>query len=175
VRHRELSLKLAALTVGMFFFGFALVPLYDIFCYLTGFGGRTARAAVEVEENVDQSRVVRVEFVASVGQTAPWEFRPTVSSMLVHPGQLYQTDFFAQNRTTRHISGQAVPSVAPGLAAQHFKKVECFCFTEQAFEPGEGRDMGVTFMVDRALPAHLDTLTLSYTMYALPESDEGKR
>jgi cytochrome c oxidase assembly protein subunit 11 len=173
VRHRELSLKLAALTVGMFFFGFALVPLYDIFCDLTGLGGRTVNAAAEVEQNVDESRLVRVEFVASLGQTAPWEFRPGVSSMVVHPGQLYETHFFARNRTARHITGQAVPSVAPGLAARHFKKVECFCFTEQAFEPGEGRDMGVTFLIDPTLPAHLDTLTLSYTMYALPEPDEG--
>jgi cytochrome c oxidase assembly protein subunit 11 len=169
MRHRELGLKLAGMTVGMFCFGFALVPLYDVFCDVTGFGGRTANAAANVEERIDASRLVRIEFVASLGQTAPWEFHPAVSSMMVHPGQLYETSFFARNQTGRQITGQAVPSVAPGLAARHLKKIECFCFTEQAFEPNEGRDMGVTFLIDPELPAHLDTLTLSYTLYAAPE------
>jgi cytochrome c oxidase assembly protein subunit 11 len=91
--------------------------------------------------------------------------------MEVHPGQLYETHFHARNKTNRHITGQAVPSVAPGLAAQHFKKIECFCFTQQMFMPDEGRDMGVTFLIDPELPAHLDTLTLSYTLYALPDNE----
>jgi cytochrome c oxidase assembly protein subunit 11 len=169
VRHRELTLKLAALAVGMFFFGFALVPLYDVFCALTGLGGKTENAAAEVVEHVDVSRTVRVEFVAALGPTAPWEFHPAVSSMQVHPGEINATSFFARNLTDRGITGQAAPSVAPGLAAQHFKKIECFCFTEQVFAPGEGRDMGVRFLIDPELPAHLDTVTLAYTLYAVPD------
>jgi cytochrome c oxidase assembly protein subunit 11 len=169
MRHRELTLKLAALAGGMFLFGFALIPLYDVFCDLTGLGGRTAATAAAVEEQIDASRTVRVEFVASLGPTAPFEFRPNVSSMEVHPGEIVATSFHARNLTARHSSAQAVPSVAPGLAAQHFKKIECFCFTEQTFEPDEGRDMDVRFLIDPSLPAHFDTVTLSYTLYAAPK------
>ena len=165
--HRELGLKLAALTAGMFFFGFALVPLYDIFCDLTGLGGRTADAPMQAEERVDAARTVRVEFVASVGAAAPWEFRPISSSMRIHPGEIREATFHARNLTQQSLSGQAVPSVAPGLAARYLKKIECFCFTRQAFEGGESRNMGVSFMLDPALPAHIDTLTLSYALFAV--------
>jgi len=165
--HRELGLKLAALTAGMFFFGFALVPLYDIFCDLTGLGGRTADAPMQAEERVDAARTVRVEFVASVGAAAPWEFRPISSSMRIHPGEIREATFHARNLTQQSLSGQAVPSVAPGLAARHFKKIECFCFTEQAFAAGEARDLSVRFLVDPNLPEHIDTVTLGYTFYAI--------
>jgi cytochrome c oxidase assembly protein subunit 11 len=164
---RYLSAKLAALTIGMFFFGFALVPLYAVFCSVTGFGGRTADAAQTVVEHVDADRSVKVEFVAALGPIAPWEFRPTVSSMVVHPGELYTAEFFARNLTDKPIVGQAVPSVSPGAAAAHFKKVECFCFTQQAFEPNEARNMRVTFTVAPELPEYIDTLTLGYTFYAV--------
>lgn len=168
MQHRELGIKLAVLTVGMFFFGFALVPLYDVFCDLTGLGGRTAAAPAVVEEDIDVTRGVRVEFVASVGSGAPLEFRPAVSSMTVHPGQIHTTSFFARNLTSHELTGQAVPSVAPGVGARYFKKIDCFCFTAQTFDPAEGRDLEVRFLVDPTLPAHLDTLTLSYTFYAAP-------
>lgn len=163
---RTLSLKLVLLTVAMFGFGFALVPIYDIFCDITGLGGRTATAAETVAELPLIDRTVRLEFISSVNRGAPFEFRPTVSSMQVTPGQIYETAYFARNLTAAGIVAQAVPSVAPGLAAAHLKKIECFCFTEQAFEPNEGRDMGVRFMVDPDLPGHIDTLTLSYALFA---------
>jgi cytochrome c oxidase assembly protein subunit 11 len=164
--NRGLVGRLAVMACAMFAFGFALVPLYDVFCEVTGLGGRTAdTAATVVESAVDPDRTVTVEFVAVVNEQAPWEFRPAVTSLEVHPGQLYDTTFFARNLTTRELVGQAVPSVAPGEAARHFKKTECFCFTSQEFAPGEGRDMGLTFMVDPDLPAHVDRLTLSYTFF----------
>jgi cytochrome c oxidase assembly protein subunit 11 len=165
VQHRELGLKLAALALGMFFFGFALVPFYDVFCALTGLGGKTANAAAEVTEAVDETRTVRVEFVAAVAPTAPWEFRPTRSSIQVHPGAIIETSFMARNLTDGNRTGQAVPSVAPGLAAQHFKKIECFCFTAQSFGPHEERSLSVRFFIDPELPAHFDTVTLAYTLY----------
>lgn len=165
VRHTGLVLKLIGLTAGMFLFGFALVPLYDVFCDITGLGGRTDGGAAAVTEQVDESRSVRVEFVAAVPSAAPWEFAPIVASMQAHPGKLYRTAFRARNPTGRPMTGQAVPSVAPGIAAEHFKKVECFCFTQQSFEPAEARDMPVVFMLSRELPAHLDTVTLSYTFF----------
>jgi cytochrome c oxidase assembly protein subunit 11 len=167
MRHKELSLKLAALTVAMFAFGFALVPIYNVFCDLTGLGGRTASAVETVVEQAGVDRKVRLEFIASVDRTAPFEFRPTVGSMEIQTGQLYEATYWAKNLTHSPIVGQAVPSVSPGLAASHLKKVECFCFTEQKFAADEGREMGVTFMIDPALPEHIDTLTLSYALFAV--------
>jgi cytochrome c oxidase assembly protein subunit 11 len=164
---RRLGLKLALLTAAMFGFGFALVPLYDVFCDVTGFGGKTSGVPETFVGEVDENRSVRVEFVASLGQIAPWEFHPAVSSMVVHPGALNDATFFARNLTDRHVVGQAVPSISPGEAAEHFKKIECFCFTQQEFEPNEARDMGVSFTVSPDLPDYIDTLTLSYTFYAV--------
>jgi cytochrome c oxidase assembly protein subunit 11 len=167
--HRELVLKLVALTGGMFAFGFALVPIYDAFCELTGFGGKTANVAQVVTENVDDSRTVRIEFVASRQRSAPYEFAPQVSHLVVHPGQVYETAFHARNLTGEALVAQAVPSVAPGAAAQFLRKVECFCFTTQAFAPNEERELKLVFMVDPELPAHTDTLSLSYTLFALAD------
>jgi cytochrome c oxidase assembly protein subunit 11 len=164
--HRVLTLKLLVLTGAMFAFGFALVPLYDAFCAITGFGGKTAAAPQVVQEAVDESRTVRVEFLASLERAAPYDFEPTVAQMTVHPGKIYETQYRARNLTAQPLVAQAVPSVAPGAAAQHLKKIECFCFTTQAFEPNEERELKVVFMVDPSLPAHLDTLSLSYTLFA---------
>jgi cytochrome c oxidase assembly protein subunit 11 len=165
---RFLGLKLAGLVAAMFAFGFALVPLYDVFCELTGYGGRTANAAAaEVHAAPDESRTLRVEFVANVPNGAPWEFRPAVSHLDVHPGEIYETHYKARNLTAQPLVAQAVPSVAPGPAADHFKKLECFCFTTQAFEPRETRDLKVVFMLDKELPEHVDTVSLSYTLFAL--------
>ena len=151
-RERGLPLQLVAMAVGMFAFGFALVPLYDVFCDITGLGGRTNSTAATVIEAPDENRVVTVEFVTTVNEYAPWEFKPTVASLDVNPGRLYRTDFSARNLSSGAIVGQAVPSVAPAAAATHFKKTECFCFTAQSFEPEETKDMPVQFMVDPELP-----------------------
>lgn len=167
--HRFLTLKLIGLCAAMFAFGFALVPLYDVLCKVTGLGGKTSGAPAAVVEAVDESRTVQVEFVATLGRHAPLEFRPNVSRMEVHPGKLYETTFYARNLTEEPLTAQAVPSVAPGLAARHFKKVECFCFTSQTFGPGEGRDMTLQFMVASELPAHQETVSLSYMMFELTE------
>lgn len=164
--NRNLSLKLLGLTVAMFGFGFALVPIYSVFCEITGLGGRTSSTAETVVERPDEQRSVRLEFVASVDRSAPFEFKPAVASMRVTPGKIYETAYFAQNLRSEAIVTRSVPSVAPGTAADHVRKIECFCFTEQAFEPDEGRSMGVTFMVEPELPANIDTLTLSYALFA---------
>ena len=163
---RIMVLKLAGLTVGMFGFGFLLVPIYEVFCDITGLGGRTSgEAAQHVAVAPDTSRSVRVEFVASVNANGPWEFRPAVASMTVHPGEMYTTTYWARNMRDLDVIGHAVPSVAPGSAARYFTKTECFCFTEQQFGPNEGRDMPVIFIIDPDLPAHVDTVTLSYTFF----------
>ena len=166
---RTLVWKLAAIGAAMFAFGFALVPLYNAFCTLTGFGGKTAgvAAAATVREQPDPARTVRVEFVASLPRGAPWEFGPDVSHMDVHPGELYVTHFRTRNLTGRELVAQAVPSVAPGPAARYFRKTECFCFSTQQFAPHESRELKVAFMVAPELPAYVDTLTLSYTFYTV--------
>ncbi len=164
--HRLLAGKLVLMAAAMFGFGFLLVPLYDVFCQVTGIGSRTGTpTAATVTENPASDRLVTVEFVATRNQQAPWEFRPEVASMEVVPGKLYDTTYFARNLTDRQITGQAVPSVAPGQANKYFKKTECFCFQAQEFAPAEGRDMGLTFLVDPDLPAHIDRVTLSYTFF----------
>ncbi len=165
--NRGLVTRLAIMAVCMFGFGFLLVPIYNVLCAITGLGGRTnaTAAVIPAEIRVDAGRTVTVEFVATLNQQAPWEFHPNVSSMQIHPGQLYDTSFYARNLTDHELIGQAVPSVAPGTAAKHFHKTQCFCFTSQKFLAREGRDMGVQFMVDPDLPEYVDRITLSYTFF----------
>lgn len=164
--NKTLVAKLLVLAVAMFGFGFLLVPLYDIFCDILGIDSRPANtAAIVSSDAVDETRFVTVEFMAALNEYAPWDFRPNVVSMEIHPGKLYDTSYFALNLTDRQIVGQAVPSVAPSQAARYFHKTECFCFTSQNFGPNEGKDMGLQFTIDRELPAHIDRVTLSYTFF----------
>jgi len=163
--NRKVVQRLLFTVVAMFGFGFAMVPLYDVFCEITGINGKTGGRVAVTATEPDMSRSVKVEFIASLNQSMPWDFNPEVSSMEVHPGKMYQTQFFAKNRTDKVMIGQAVPSVSPGAAARHFKKTECFCFTEQQFSAGERRGMPLMFMVDRALPKEIEVVTLSYTFF----------
>ena len=158
--------RLAVVVLAMFGFGYALVPLYDVLCEITGLGGRTGVvAAGALDGSVDTSRTVKVQFLGTVNSRLPWEFRPNVASMEVHPGQVYETTYFARNLSETATIGQARPSVAPSIASLHFNKTECFCFVEQEFGPGEARDMPVRFVLSRDLPADIATVTLSYTFF----------
>ena len=166
---RHLPWKIVAISVAMFAFGFFLLPpLYDTFCEITGFGGKTATAASTEVERPDPSRTVRVEFLASVPRGVPFTLEPEVSHMEVHPGQTYETHYRARNLTGSPLTAQAVPSVAPGDAARYFNKAECFCFTTQDFQPHEELELKLVFMVDTKLPANLDALSLSYTYFSAP-------
>lgn len=177
--NRRVVRRLFIVVLAMFGFGFALVPLYDVFCDITGINGKTGRIAAEeaLTRQVDEQRLVTVEFLASVNSDLPWEFHPLVRKIQVHPGEIREVHYFAQNRTAHSIVGQAVPSLAPGLAAKYFNKTECFCFTQQTLGPGEGREMPLRFVVDPDLPADVRTVSLSYTFYpaqgAEPASAEG--
>ena len=163
---RALTVRLLALAVGMFAFGFALVPIYDVFCEITGFGGKTNEtAATNVVAEADVSRDIKLEFVTTVNQYAPWEFASEIEGMTVHPGGLYEAWFVATNLTDKHKIAQAVPSVAPQQAASYFKKLDCFCFSNQEFMPGEEKRMPVRFIVDSDLPEYVYTITLSYTFF----------
>ena len=163
--NRALTGRLLVLVVAMFGFGFLLVPLYDVFCEITGFGGRTNATAVAVEEAPDLSREIRVEFVTTVNSYAPFAFEADVDSMTVHPGRMYFATFTALNLTESDKIAQAVPSVAPVSAAAHFTKIECFCFTSQDFAANEQRAMPLQFIVSPDLPEYVDTITLQYTFY----------
>ena len=163
--NRSLTIRLLVLVTVMFGFGFLLVPLYDVFCEITGFGGRTNATAAITEEMPDLSREIRVEFVTTVNSYAPFDFAADVDSMTVHPGKMYSATFTARNLSEDDKVAQAVPSVAPVSAAEHFMKIECFCFTSQDFVANEERAMPLQFIVDPDLPAYVDTITLQYTFY----------
>ncbi len=164
--NRGLTFKLLVFALGSFGFGFALVPLYDVLCSVTGVGDQKAlaRAAV-VTEHPDLNRTVTVDFLAELPSTGNWEFRPVQSSITVHPGKLYEAHFIARNLMGHATTAQAVPNIAPSKAAAYFRKTECFCFSPQHFAQGEQREMPVRFFVDPALPGYIDRITLAYTFY----------
>ena len=167
---RKHVIVLAVLAVGMLGFAYALVPLYDVFCELTGINGKTSGRAVDpttVSEVLlkPSDREVTIQFLAQVGNGMPWEFRPTEHRLKVRLGEINTTNYYARNRAAQAVTGQAVPSVTPGYAAKHLHKVECFCFTQQRLEAGEDLYMPVKFYIDDDLPAELHTLSLSYTLF----------
>ena len=167
----NMTWKLLAIAAGSFGFGFALVPLYNVLCAVTGYGDQAKLLQkVRAIEHPDPSRTVTVQFLADVASAGGWEFRPEARSIQVHPGQLYTAEFYAHNLTGRDTVAQAVPNIAPSEVAAYFHKTECFCFTPQHFALDEGRDMPVRFIIDPALPRHIDIITLAYTFY-----DESSR
>jgi len=159
--------RLGIAAVLMFGFGFALVPLYDVFCEITGLNGKTGRIELEeaLSQAVDEDRLVTVEFLGTVHSDLPWEFRPMIRRIKVHPGEVTEVNYYAMNKTDNIVAGQAIPSLAPGLAAKYFNKTECFCFTRQSLGPGEAKEMPLRFVVDPALPENVRTVSLSYTFF----------
>ena len=158
--------KLILIAVLMFGFGYSLVPLYKRICELTGINilaVQETKAVETVNTQIDKSRTITVEFDAS-GQ-GPWRFRPTVSSLQVHPGEMAQIVYEVVNTQDRIINAQAIPSYAPQEAAAHFRKLECFCFKQQTLAAHEARQMPVSFYIDPALPKNVKTITLSYTFF----------
>jgi len=162
---RRTGLKLAAVAAGMFVFGYALVPLYDVICEVTGLNGKPGRAEAKVADQPDMSRWVTVEFTGQSMSGLPWEFRPAQKSIRVRPGVLSEAVYEVRNTASEAITGQAVPSVAPSKAASQLKKIECFCFTQQTLAAGESRRMPVKFVVDPSLSRDISTVTLSYAFF----------
>jgi cytochrome c oxidase assembly protein subunit 11 len=169
--NRTTLVKLAAIAVLMFGFGFALVPLYKKFCEAAGVYDLQKPDQVR-NTQVDESRTLTVQFDTST-RGLPWEFRALTRSVRVHPGQMVQVVFEVTNTSDASIVGQAIPSYGPQVAAQYVKKVECFCFARQEVKAGERRQMPVQFVVDPALPADVSTITLSYTFFELPGSRDS--
>lgn len=163
--------KLATITVLMFGFGYALVPIYKAICEITGInvlalgeqvmGGNKARVSSNTQ--VDTTRSITVEFDAN--SRGPWQFKPAQRSVIVHPGELTTVQYEFQNTQDRRMSAQAIPSYAPQQAMAHFNKLECFCFNQYTLEPGEKKVWPVAFVIDPKLSKDVTTITLSYTFF----------
>jgi cytochrome c oxidase assembly protein subunit 11 len=163
---KRLVLRLLGVVVGMFAFGFALVPLYDVFCEITGANGKTAgKFTVTQAQEIDEQRLVTIQFLTSNNGDMPWEFRPKKRMLKIHPGELNSTSFYVRNPANKTMVAQAVPSVSPFHAAQYLHKTECFCFDQQQLAQGEEMDMPLRFIIDADLPKDVNTLTLSYTLF----------
>jgi cytochrome c oxidase assembly protein subunit 11 len=173
--------KLALLAALMFGFGFAMVPLYKKICEVTGinFLTKTDREAADFARNtqVDRSRIVTVEFDSN--HHGPWRFSPERRSVDVHPGELVTVEYELVNTQARSMAGQAIPSYAPQVSMQYFRKLECFCFKQQALEASQTRRFPVVFVIDPKLPPDVRTITLSYTFFEVgagvqPQVDAGR-
>lgn len=174
--NKKVTRNLLFVVVAMFGFGFALVPLYDVFCDITGLNGKTTGEQYVSDKpiQIDTSREITVEFLANLNAEMPWEFEPLTRAVKVHPGESSRIEYVARNKTDKDIVGQAVPSVSPGLAAGHFQKTECFCFTEQVLKAGEEKIMPVVFMIDPSVDEDVHEVTLSYTFFIKPGSEDAK-
>lgn len=179
--HSRLIGRLLLLVLAAFAFAFALVPLYNVLCQATGFNGKIVApgairdgfgvgglktAAVPVSK-VDTGRTVRVEFTGTVMPGLPWDMRPLTLSLDIHPGELQQVSYLVRNTSNRTVVGQAVPSISPGQAAQHFEKIECFCFSQQTLGPGEAREMPLAFIVKPEVDRSISHITLSYAFFGV--------
>jgi cytochrome c oxidase assembly protein subunit 11 len=165
--------KLLVIAVLMFGFGYALVPIYKKICEITGVNLLTPKNVTldEIKNTqVDTSRTITIEFDGTAN--GPWRFRPTVSSMEVHPGEMAQVMYEVVNTQPRAIDAQAIPSYAPQQASAHFKKMECFCFQQQTLEANQAKQMPVVFFIDPALPRDVKTITLSYTFFEIAGRDK---
>jgi len=168
-QHRNMRLALKLGLVALFFtgFGFAMVPIYDVFCELTGLNGKTNAVAAVVNKNtqIDFSRSVKVEFLSQSMPGVALSFKPEQFSIKVHPGEISRINYVITNTTNKEFVGQAVPSITPAAAAQYFEKLACFCFEQQTFKPGETRTMPVVFVINPEMSRDLGTVTLSYAFF----------
>ena len=162
--NRRLFIRLALVAAGMFGFGYALVPFYYQICAAWGVNSFGELRAEPVNTQVDASRMVTIELDANA-PGLPWRFKPLVRHIEVHPGQLARVEYEVVNERAATVTGQAVPSYGPAAAGEYFKKLECFCFTQQTLAPGETRRMPVLFVVDPKLPRDVNTITISYTFF----------
>ncbi|WP_133127666.1 cytochrome c oxidase assembly protein [Legionella nagasakiensis] len=165
--HSKLLMILTAIVLGMFGFGFALVPIYNSLCKALNINGKINPEAVSYDANthVAKERDVLVEFVATNNSGIPWDFYPKTRKLRIHPGEIAKLSFYAENKTSHTMTVQAIPSVTPGIAAKYLKKTECFCFTQQTLNGHEAMDMPLLFHIDTDLPANVKTITLAYTLF----------
>jgi len=166
--HNGVVFKSIAVVFGMLAFVFVgLVPMYNLICEWTGLTGKTAGKyeLTTTDTSVDMSRTIKVQFLANNNEGMPWQFRPVETSVEVHPGELKTVYFYAKNETGKDMIGQAVPSLSPFNLTEYFHKTECFCFQQQPLAGGEDAEMGLQFIVDKEIPADVELMTLSYTLF----------
>lgn len=169
-QNNKMVIRLVVIVMGMFGFGFALVPLYDVFCDLTGINGKTDNTAASYQMvEVDESRSITVEFITKTMTGMPWEFRAETFRMEVHPGELSTVGFYVRNPSNSNMVAQAIPSVSPGEAALYLNKTECFCFNQQPLDSGAEAYMPMQFYVDPQLPEDISYFTVQYTLYDVTE------
>ena len=161
---KRLVTRLIMLTVVMFAFGFALVPIYDVMCKAFGINGKTGGQYAGSQVS-DPTRSVKVQFLSTNASDMVWDFYSTADQIDVNPGAVNQMIFVARNPTDKPMTAQAIPSISPAEAAAYFHKTECFCFSQQVLQPGERIEMPVRFIVDRDLPKDVKHLTLAYTLF----------
>lgn len=162
--NRRMLVRLSAVALAMFGFGYALVPFYDAICSALGVNELVKADARPANTQVDATRTVTVELDANA-HGLPWRFRPLVRHISVHPGELATVEYEIANVRDRPVTAQAVPSYGPARAGEHFRKIECFCFTQQTLAAGETRRLPVVFVLDPKLPRDVSTVTLSYTFF----------
>jgi cytochrome c oxidase assembly protein subunit 11 len=174
-KNAKLVRTLVLVALGMFGFGYAMVPLYDVLCEVTGLNGKVESTAIkEVNYEVDKNREITVEFMTALNESTAMVFRSEIKKLKVHPGEYYTVNFYAENKTDKVMVARAIPSISPGAVAEYFKKTECFCFTEQTFKAREGRTMPVRFVVNPEIPEQYKTITLAYTFFDNTETSVKK-
>ena len=164
--------KLCLMVLGMVGFVIALVPLYDLFCEITGLNGKTGGPYTfdEAKAAPDTSRLIRVNFLTNTNEGMVWKFWPEKGAVRVNPGAANTVSFFVKNTTDKVMVGQAIPSVVPGAAAEFFHKTECFCFEQQVLQPGEEMEMPMRFIVGHELPKNISSINLSYALFDVTDS-----
>lgn len=172
LKNKLLVRKILWMLLGSLLFAFALVPMYDVLCSLTGLNGKTnSTTAVLSKAKVDNSRWLNVQFTTNVMPGLGWNFYPKQANIKLHPGQIETVIFVAKNTTNEVVVGRAVPSVTPGIAATNLKKIECFCFVNQSLKPGEEKEMPLRFFVSPELPKDVSDMTLSYAFFPSVDGD----
>jgi cytochrome c oxidase assembly protein subunit 11 len=171
--NRRLVGRLVGLAVAMFGFGYAMVPLYGVFCDITGLGGRSVQISDNADGVADSDREVHIRFLATTHSDLPWQFQPVEKTSTIKLGELSETRYLAMNPTAQDMIGQATYNVVPPEASLYFVKTECFCFTEQLLASNESREMPVYFFVQPDLPESIKEITLSYTFYRNEKAEKS--
>lgn len=170
-QNSKTAIKSTIIAVAMFGFGYALVPLYDVFCEVTGFGGRTDIIAIDAQGNqtenfvIDEDRLVRLQFTSHAATPLPWDFKAGQFQEELKPGKLYEFYYIAKNNGLTDITAQSLFNVTPAIAGAYVKKLECFCFTQQTLKAGEERRMEVKLLIDPSIPIDINELTLGYSFF----------
>ncbi|WP_017443745.1 cytochrome c oxidase assembly protein [Gayadomonas joobiniege] len=175
---KKLIKRLCLVVVCMFAFGFALVPLYDVFCDVTGINGRTVNRVQLTDKlptQVDANRQLKVEFISINQGGNDWSFESLANQMLLQPGAMQEVSFNIQNHSQQDAYVQTIPSVSPGQAALYLHKLECFCFEQQKVAAGESKNFVIKFYIDTELPQNIQQLTLAYTLYPITDKVTASR